>query len=79
VKRRPGPHGPWKNRTQTFYPQLARRSPANRCAKLTEDDVLELRAIYNAGDITMTELGEVYGVSKNTVQVAIRGRAWRHI
>jgi hypothetical protein len=48
-------------------------------AKLTEKQVIEIRERYAAGNITQHELGNEYGISKQTIGEIIRREIWKHI
>lgn len=48
-------------------------------AKLTVEQVLEMRARYAAGGVSLTALGRAYGVSYATARSAINGEHWRHV
>ena len=48
-------------------------------AKLTEEQVLEIRGLYKGGYVTQIELGAMYGVSQPAISAIIVGRAWGHI
>lgn len=47
--------------------------------KLTEEQVLEIRARYKAGGIGMRALAREYGVTKFPIQRIINGTGWKHI
>lgn len=47
-------------------------------AKLTEMDVLAIRAAYTAGN-TITNLARQYGRGESTIHSVIQRRTWRHI
>ncbi|MFE2969933.1 endonuclease domain-containing protein [Streptomyces sp. NPDC059340] len=55
------------------------RGEANRAAKLTEDQVVEIRQRYAAGGITQRRLGEEYGIHRVHVNGIIRGHDWSHV
>ena len=59
----------------------ARRPRGSRqhAAKLTEGQVLNLRARYEAGGITQKQLAEEYGISRALVSVILTRKAWKHI
>lgn len=59
----------------------ARRPRGSRqhAAKLTEGQVLNLRARYAAGGITQRDLAFEYGVSRSLVSVIVTRKAWKHI
>lgn len=46
-------------------------------AKLTEDDVRTIRAIYPTK--STTELAELYGVSQSQVWAIVRRKSWTHV
>jgi hypothetical protein len=49
-------------------------------AKLTEEIVSKVREIYSHGSVTMRALAQRYGVSRPTIEHAIRGgRNWKHV
>lgn len=48
-------------------------------AKLTEQDVLDIRAEYATGQISQSALAEFYGVTKPAIRYVIQRRTWRHI
>lgn len=47
-------------------------------ARLTEDDVREIRAEYAAGGVSQRELGERYGVGAGAIGKIVRGTRWAH-
>src|SRR5690606_20843671 len=48
-------------------------------AKLTEAQVLELRAAYARGGVTQKELAHRVGVSPGYMNLILRGKRWRHL
>lgn len=48
-------------------------------AKLTESQVIELRARYAAGGISMYKLADEYGLTQSTVHRIIKRYVWCHI
>lgn len=48
-------------------------------AKLTEDDVRELRARHAAGGVTYGQLAAEYGMHKMCIAKAITGKTWAHV
>lgn len=48
-------------------------------AKLTAEDVLELRRRYARGDTTYERLAQERGLSLSTVHRAITGQTWKHL
>lgn len=51
----------------------------NPKAILTELDVIEIKRLLEAGEITQTELGKMYNVGGFTISSINIGRIWRHI
>lgn len=47
-------------------------------AKLTEDQVRDLRRRNDAGE-TIQELARELGLDRHTVSLAVRGKSWRHV
>ncbi|NDJ91830.1 hypothetical protein [Mycolicibacter kumamotonensis] len=54
------------------------RAPDRR-AKLTEDDVREIRAHYAAGRWGIKDLADIYAVSTATMSAVVHRRTWRHV
>ena len=48
-------------------------------AKLTEDEVLDIRARYATGTITQRALAEEYGVHKSLISQIVRRKLWAHL
>ena len=55
------------------------RGNNNGSAKLTEEVVKILRALYKNRDITYVELGKEFGIHKVTVRKAVTGISWSNI
>lgn len=51
----------------------------NGSAKLTAEQVLEIRLIHSAGDATLPELGERFGVSRHNIGLIVRRKRWSHL
>jgi len=47
--------------------------------KLDEQQVKEIRTIYSTGNVTLSELAEVYGLSYDGIQRVVQRRTWKHI
>jgi hypothetical protein len=60
-------------------PTSIRRGEATATAKLTEAQVLEMRALAATGEYTRAELARRYHVNKHTVADAVRGSTWAHL
>lgn len=48
-------------------------------AKLTENDVLEIRRLWAGRELSQQELGEVFGVSTSNIGGIVRRLTWTHI
>jgi hypothetical protein len=48
-------------------------------AKLTEEQVLEIRELYAKGGVTHDELGERFGVTGTMIGYIVRRQWWRHV
>lgn len=59
--------------------QQASRGEASHLAKLTSDQVLEIRRTYEQGGVTQEALARKYGVERTTVRDIIHRRNWKHI
>lgn len=55
------------------------RGSNNAAAKLSEDDVREVRRLYAAGNASQRELARRFGVSQPAIRYAINGSTWGHI
>lgn len=54
------------------------RGEKNGRAKLTEDEVVNIRAYYHAGR-TQQSLATEYGVSKMLISLIVRRKKWAHV
>jgi hypothetical protein len=63
----------------TIHPELILRGEAIGTSRLTELQVVEMRARYAQGGITHQQLATEYGVARTTIGYAIRGEFWRHV
>jgi DNA-binding MarR family transcriptional regulator len=48
-------------------------------AKLTNDQVREIRALYEAGNVTQTALSHRFGVTQSTIHLIVRNKKWRSV
>lgn len=46
--------------------------------KLTEDEVVEIRELYDTGEFSYRELANRYGIGDTTVREAVVGKWWRN-
>lgn len=64
---------------QSGPPEPTPELRADRRAKLTEDDVREIRADYAAGRWCIKDLADIYGVTQPTMSAVVHRRTWRHV
>jgi predicted DNA-binding protein YlxM (UPF0122 family) len=55
-----------------------RRGSANRQARLTEADVVEVRALYRRG-LDVSEIAARFQVSRSAIQLLLAGKTWGHV
>jgi len=48
-------------------------------AKRSEDDIREIKRLYESGEKTQREIAKLYGMGFSKVNAIIRGRAWTHV
>lgn len=48
-------------------------------SRLTEQDVVSIRGVYNTGDTSYREIANDYGVAYSTIQSIINRKSWKHI
>ncbi len=48
-------------------------------AKLTEEQVLEIKRLYATGKYTQRKLGAMYGVNKTPIGYILNGINWKHL
>jgi hypothetical protein len=54
------------------------RGERQHCAKLTSEQVAAIKCHYEAGGVTMEEVGALFGVGKQAVCDIVRGKTWKH-
>lgn len=59
--------------------QRERRGIISNFAKLTEDEVRQVRTIYARGDISQQDVGILFGLTQTAVSLIIRRVNWKHI
>lgn len=61
------------------HPETISKGEHRPLAKLTEAVVIEARARYAAGDVTMKQLADRAGVTLSVMHRAIRRETWKHV
>jgi len=56
-----------------------RPGSTNGMAKLTEEDVKDIRSLYDGQRGSQSELARWYGIAPQTLRDAVVGRTWRHV
>lgn len=51
----------------------------NPQSKLTEDEVVKIRAMYAAGDYSHARLGKLFGISESQIRSIVNGKKWKHV
>lgn len=51
----------------------------SHAAKITSEDVIEIRRLWHNSRITSRQLGEKYGLGKTSVLRIIHGKTWAHL
>lgn len=59
-----------------IHPERRPRGERHGCAKLTEAQVLEIRAAFAAGGVSQKELGMRHNVSQAQIYRIVRGKSW---
>ncbi len=48
-------------------------------AKLTEEDVIEIRLLYNGGGMSYSDPAARFGVDRANISLIIKRKAWQHV
>ncbi|KKN57528.1 hypothetical protein LCGC14_0561450 [marine sediment metagenome] len=48
-------------------------------SKLSEEEVLEIRLLYEVGSYTQRQLARLYGVTQKMIWAIVNKRAWAHL
>ena len=64
---------------RTTHPETTARGSRHGNTILTESMVLEIRASYATGGVTLQELADQYGTGKSTMYRIVHRHYWRHI
>lgn len=68
----------WGIEEAIFTPPLD-RNRVRWSAKLTEEQVVEIRAKHKSGKATYIQLAAEYGVNKTTIWRNLTGKQWKHV
>jgi predicted DNA binding protein len=62
-----------------LHPEKLRRGEEHGQAKLTEAQVIDIRARYTPHVVTISQLADEFGVGRETVNAVLQRRTWRHL
>lgn len=62
-----------------LFPERLRRGSRGYWAKLTEEQVAEIKAMYRPYRVSQHTIAKMYGVTRGTIAQIIQGKAWRHV
>lgn len=78
-----GAHLSWKTHKQNaadrFRDGTDLSGERNPVAKLTSENVMEIRRIYALGGVTQSDLAGAFGVGSQTISKIVTGARWRHL
>ncbi len=78
-----GRHGGWKTAGDSNgsrrHPDRMPRGERHAQAKLTADEVLQIRARYAEGNVYQRVLAVEFGVEQTLISAIVRRKIWRHI
>lgn len=57
----------------------SRKGEQHGMAKLSDDKVLAIRAIYAAGGVSHRELAKHFGVTRQNISDIVARETWRHL
>lgn len=55
------------------------RGVAHYCAKLTEENVREIRRLYATGNFTQQDLALKFGVAQGVISDIVKRKKWKHV
>lgn len=70
---------PWLDANGNVRAKVVQRGEDNRCAKLTEAQVLEIRAKYCRNVYGVWRLAKEYGIHRHSIRMILRRQTWKHI
>jgi hypothetical protein len=63
------------------YTHPESRSPGekNGSAKLTEENVMEIRSMYRVGQLSQQQIADLFGINQTAVSAIISRKTWSHL
>lgn len=71
------PRGDWHH--AHTKPELVLRGSRHGRARLTDQQVLDIRSTFALGKATTAELAEQFGVNSGTIHFVVKGQTWKHL
>jgi hypothetical protein len=68
-----------RHAVQSLHRQFGSRGEKSGSARLTDEQVKEIRALYDSGRFTYRQLAPMFGVGKSTIGAITARRSWTHI
>jgi len=68
-----------KKQAETKNKNLIKNGYSNGYAKLDEDKVRNIRALFNDKKANVKELSDIYKVTRATIRMSIAGLSWKHV
>jgi hypothetical protein len=62
-----------------LHPECVSRGEDRWSAKLRESDVIEIRALYAAGNLLQSEIASRFNITEKHVSSIVTRRTWKHI
>lgn len=61
------------------HPEKVRRGSNSNLAKLTEEQIKKIRALWNRKEKTQKEISILFNIHKTTVSYIVNNKVWQHI
>ena len=69
----------WQNPEHRRKMSKIQRGEGNGNARLSESDVIEIKALLQEGDLSHREIAARFGVARSSISSINRGRVWKHV
>lgn len=69
----------WTRKSGAAFPGPPQPGESHPMARLTEDQVLEIRYRYATGEVSQYQLADEYSSSQAQIGRIVRGESWRHL
>ena len=68
-----------ENNQHAYDAGLKQKGSKHGQAKLSENQVLEIRRLYKTGNYTYKDLSKMFGVSQTPISFIVNRKTWKHI